>query len=170
MGPGRSTQQYQCTLASISTEHCPTKCTYRRQKMKVNARTNIISKLANSKWGCRASALRTSCLVLCYSAAEYACPVWARSRYANKLNPTLHVCCRVITGCLKPANVTTIHMLAVITPPHIRKTVASHVERQRQMTQTSHQLYDHVPSAGRLKSRNSFMRTVTPLDSSPNYT
>ena len=35
--------------------------------------------------------------------------------------------------------------------------------------QTSHQLYDHVPS-GRLKSRNSFMRTATQLDSSPNYT
>ena len=61
-------------------------------------------------------------------------------------------------------------MLAGIAPPHIRGTVASRVERQRQTTQTRHQLYDHAPSAGRLESRNSFMRTVTPLDSSPNYT
>ena len=61
-------------------------------------------------------------------------------------------------------------MLAGIDPPHIRRAVASRVERQRQTTQTSHQLYDHVPSAGRLKPRNCFMRTVTPLDSSPNYT
>ena len=43
--------------------------------MKVNARNNIIRKLANSKWGCKASTLRPSCLALCYSAAEYACRV-----------------------------------------------------------------------------------------------
>ena len=47
--------------------------------MKVNARNNIIRKLATLKWGCKASTLRPSCLALCYSAAEYACPVWARS-------------------------------------------------------------------------------------------
>ena len=135
--------------------------------MKVNARNNIIRKLANSQWGCRASTLRTSCLALCYSAAECAGPVWARSSHANKLNPAIHECCRIITGCINPANVTSIHLLAGIAPPHIRRTVASRLERQRQTTQTSHQLYDHVASAGRLKSRNSFMRTVTPLDSSP---
>ena len=68
---------------------------------------------------------------------------------------------------------TSIHLLAGIAPPHIWRTVASRVECQGQTTQTSHQHYDHVPSAGRLKSRNSFMHTVTvltPLDSSPNDT
>ncbi len=135
-----------------------------KTKMKVNARNNIIRKLANSQWGFRASTLRTSCLALCYSAVEYACPVWARSRHANMFNPALHKCCRNITGCFKPANVTSIQLLAGIAPPHIRRTVASRVERQRQTTQISHQLYDHVPSAGRLTSRNSFMHTVTPLD------
>ena len=79
-----------------------------KTKMRVNARNNIIRKLANSKWACRATTLRTSCLALCYSAAEYACPVWPRSRHANKLNTALHECCRIITGCLKPANVTSI--------------------------------------------------------------
>ena len=68
------------------------------------------------------------------------------------------------------ANVTSIHLLAGMAPPHTRRTVASCVESQRQTTQASHQLYDHAPSAGRLKSRKSLMRTVTPLDSSPNYT
>ena len=33
-----------------------------KTKMKVNARNNIIRKLANSKWGCKASALRPRCL------------------------------------------------------------------------------------------------------------
>ena len=90
--------------------------------------------------------------------------------HTNKLNPALHDCCRIITGCLKPANVTSIHLLAGIAPPHIRRTIARRVECQRQTTQTSHQLYDNVPSAGQLKSRNRFMRTVISLDSSPNYT
>ena len=69
-----------------------------------NVLNNIIRKLANSKWGCKASTLRPSCLALCYSAAEYACPVWARSTHAPKLNPALHDCCRIISGCLKPTN------------------------------------------------------------------
>ena len=65
---------------------------------------------------------------------------------------------------------TSIHLLTGIAPPHIGRTVARRVERQQQTTQFIHQLYDHVPSVGRLKSRNRFMRTVIPLDSSPNYT
>ena len=54
-----------------------------KTKVKVNARNNIIRKLANSKWGCKASTLRPSCLALCFSASEYACPVWARSTRAQ---------------------------------------------------------------------------------------
>ena len=75
-----------------------------KTRMKVNARNNIIRKLANSKWGCKATTLRPNCLALCYSAAEYACLVWARSTQAHKLNPALHDCCRTISGCLKPTN------------------------------------------------------------------
>ena len=75
-----------------------------KTKMKVNARNNFIRKLANSKWGCMASTLGPNCIALCYSAAEYACPVWARSTHARKLNPALHDCCRIISGCLKPTN------------------------------------------------------------------
>ena len=137
-----------------------------KTKMKVNARNNIIRKLANSKWGCKASTLRPSCLALCYSAAEYACPVWARSTHARKLNPALHDCCRIISGCLKPTNLDSVHLLAGIAPPHIRRTVACRMERIRQTTDDRHQLFHHQPAASRLKSRKSFMRTVTPLDSS----
>ena len=101
-----------------------------KTKMKVNARNNIIRKLANSK----ATTLRPSCLALCYSAAEYACPVWARSTHAHKLNPALHDCCRIISGCLKPTNLDSVHLLAGIAPPHIRRTVACRMERTRQTT------------------------------------
>ena len=84
-----------------------------KTKMKVNARNNIIRKLATSKWGCKASTLRPSCLALCYSPAEYACPVWARSAHAPKLNPALHDCCRIISGCLKPTNLDSVHFWPV---------------------------------------------------------
>ena len=110
--------------------------------------------------------LRPSCLALCYSAAEYACPVWARSTHAHKLHPALHDCCRIISGCLKPTNLDSVHLLAGIAPPHIRRTVACRMERTRQTTDSRHQLFHHQPVASRLKSRKSFMRTVTPLDSS----
>ena len=134
--------------------------------MKVNARNNIIRKLATSKWGCKASTLRPSCLALCYADAEYACPVWARSTHAPKMNPALHDCCRNISGCLQPTNLDSVHLLAGIAPPHIRRTVACRMERTRQTTDDRHQLFHHQPSASRLKSRKSFMRTVTLLDSS----
>ena len=92
--------------------------------------------------------------------------MWARSTHARKLNPALHDCCRIISGCLKPTNLDSVHILAGIAPPHIRRTVACRMERTRQTTDARHQLFHHRPAASRLKSRNSFMRTVTPLDSS----
>ena len=57
-------------------------------------------------------------------------------------------------------------ILAGIAPPHIRRTVACRMECTRQTTDARHQLFHHRPAASRLKSRKSFMRTVTPLDSS----
>ena len=115
--------------------------------------------LLNSKWRCKASTLRPSCLALCYSAAKYACPVWARSTHARKLKPALHDCCRIISGCLKPTNLDSVHILAGIAPPHIRRTVACRMERTRQTTDARHQLFHHRPAASRLKSWKSFMRS-----------
>ena len=110
--------------------------------------------------------LRPSCLAVCYSAAEYACPLWARSTHAHTLNPALHDCCRIISGCIKPTNLDNVHILAGIAPPLSRRTVACCIERTRQTTDDRHQLFHHQPAASRLKSRKSFMRTVTTLDSS----
>ena len=63
-------------------------------EMKVATRNNILRKLSNSKWGANASIIRTTALALCYSVAEYAVPVWARSSHAQKLNPELSSACR----------------------------------------------------------------------------
>ena len=89
-----------------------------KTKMMVNARNNIIRKLANPKWGCNASTLRPSCLAFCYSAAEYACFVWARSTHARNLNPAVHDCCRIISGCLNPTNLDCVDLLAGVSPLH----------------------------------------------------
>ena len=42
---------------------------------KVCTRNNILRKLISSHWGASPHTLRISALTLCYSAAEYACPV-----------------------------------------------------------------------------------------------
>ena len=88
------------------------------------------------------------------------------SAQAHKLNPALHDCCRIISGCLKPTNLDSVHLQAGVAPPHIRRTVACRMERIRQTTDARHQLFLRQPAASRLKSRKSFMRTVTSLDSS----
>ena len=137
-----------------------------KTKMKVNPRNNIIRTLANSKWGCKASTLRPSCLALCYSATEYACPVCTWSTHAHKLNPALHDCCRIISGCLNPTNLDSVRLLAGIAPTHIKRTAACRMERTRQSTGAKHQLFHRRPAASKLKPRKSFMRTVTQLDSS----
>ena len=80
-----------------------------KTKKKVGTRNNIIRKLRNSKWGATPTTLRSSALALCYSAAEYACPVWERSTHAKKLDATLNETCRMITGCLKPTNTKSAH-------------------------------------------------------------
>ncbi|XP_071505175.1 uncharacterized protein [Diadema antillarum] len=64
-----------------------------KTKAKVGARNNILRKLANSKWGTDPGTIRSTALAMCYSAAEYACPVWGRSSHAKKLDPVLNTAC-----------------------------------------------------------------------------
>ena len=97
--------------------------------MKVATRNNLMKKLSNSKWGCNASTIRTTALALSYSAAEYTCPVWARSPHVSKLDPDLNDVCRSITGCLRPTNVE-LYLLAGIALPDIRRDVCARVERR----------------------------------------
>ena len=135
-----------------------------KAKAKVCARNNILAKLANTQWGATTTTLRTTALALCYSAAEYACPVWERSCHAKKIDPTLNESCRRITGCLRPTPVDQLYCLAGIAPPAIRRDIASRVERYRQSYDPRHMLYGEArDSPSRLRSRHSFLADVTPL-------
>ena len=125
--------------------------------MKVATRNNLLKKLANSKWGTNTRTIRTTALALCYSTAEYAAPVWARSSRANKLNPVLNQSCRSITGCLKPTNVEDLYLIAGIAPPDIRREVCARVERTKQTKDERHSLFGHTPAPVHLKSRQPFL-------------
>ena len=114
-------------------------------KMEVNARkiNNIIRKLANSKWGCKAKTLDQTqlsrpLLLSCRVRLPCVGKVYTR---AHKLNPALHDSCRIISGCIKPTNLDSVHILAGIAPPHIRRTVnclphGTHTTNDRHHTPT----------------------------------
>lgn len=133
------------------------------EKCKVNARNNIIRKLTGTAWGANPQALKSTPLALCYPAAEYACPVWERSTHARELDPGLNTSCRLIKGCLKPTPTHRLYVLAGMAPPEIQRCAASKKERQQQSTDPKHPLFGHVPPKSRLKSRKSFLISVTPL-------
>jgi len=56
---------------------------FEQTKAKGSARNNILRKHVGSKWGAGPHTLRTATLALCFSAGEYACPVWSRSAHAK---------------------------------------------------------------------------------------
>ena len=115
-------------------------------KGKVRTRNNLLHKLANSSWGANTFTLRATALALCYSVAEYACPVWERSSHAKKVDASLNDSCRCITGCLRPTNVDSLYVLAGIAPPGVRRSVASRTERRRQADDTRHPCHNHQPA------------------------
>ena len=111
--------------------------------------------------------MRTTALVLCYSVAEYAAPVWARSSHAQRLNPELNSACRAVTGCLKPTNVEDLYLLDGIVPPDIQRDVFVLVEKTKQETNEAHSLYGQNPAERRRKSRNCFLHCVKPANFPP---
>ena len=133
----------------------------------MRTRNNLLHKLAKSSWGANTFTLRATALALCYSVAEYACPVWEKSSHAKIVDASLNDSCRCITGCLRPTNVDSLYVLAGIAPPGVRRLVASRTERRRQADDTRHPCHNHQPATSRLKSRKSFLHAVQPLSQPP---
>jgi len=67
---------------------------------KLKNRNNLLTKLAISTWGTSANTLRSSALVLCYSAAEYCTPVWSRSAHTSQVDVQLNCTMHLISGTL----------------------------------------------------------------------
>ena len=125
--------------------------------MKVEARNNLLRKLSGYEWGACPHTLRTTALALCYSAAEYASPVWFNSKHAAYVDKARNETCRLVTGCLKPTNVDKVRVLAGIAPPSVRREIVARAERTKAETDSRHALFSYVPPQRRLKSRSSFM-------------
>lgn len=146
--------------------------TYRQHclntKQKVAARNNIIRKLIGNDWGAQPQVVRTSAMALCFSAGEYACPVWQKSTHAKQVDVALNETARLITGCLKPTPTDKLYYLAGIAPPEIRRQVAANDERKKVEENELHPLHGHTPPRSRLKSRNSFLRSTSPLKTTAN--
>ena len=101
-------------------------------------------------------------LALCYSSAEYACPVWERSAHAKRINPALNATCRLVSGCLRPTPTDSLYILSGIAPSEIRRSAASSNDQLWQVTDVRHPMHGHVPAKSRLKSRRSFLNKVEP--------
>ena len=87
-----------------------------KMKCKTSARNNILRKLSNRKWGAKPATIKTTVIALCYSTAEYACPVWERLKHESKLDPALNEACRFITRGLRPTSVENVYLLVGIVP------------------------------------------------------
>jgi hypothetical protein len=170
-------RQLKVTWSGTTLEHCETpvylgvtldrtlsyKTHIEKTRSKVCSRNNILNKLTGSRWGARPDTLRSTALALCYSSAEYACPVWGRSTHAKKVDPALNSSCRLITGCLRSTPTESLYTLAAIAPPDVRRQVASMQERERQTTDEKHPMFNQSAAPKRLKSRGSFLSKVHPL-------
>ena len=69
--------------------------------------------------------LRMSVLALCYSAAEYCAPFWARSPYTKLIDVQLNESMRIVSGALLPTPLPWLPVLSHTTPPHIRRMAAT---------------------------------------------
>jgi len=96
-----------------------------RSAAKLKSRNNLIAKLAGTSWAASTSTLRTSALALCYSVAEYCCPVWARCSYTNLIDVQLHSSMRLNSGCLQPTQLSWLPVLSNVASPSLRHKVAT---------------------------------------------
>ena len=136
----------------------------KKTRAKVSTRNSLLRQLTNSKWGAHPGTLRTSALALCFSAAEYACPVWSRSCHACKLDPILNDTCRIVTGCIRTTPVHCLYAVSGIAPPDIRRAVATQAESTKQAEDHRHLLHEHSATQKRLSSRRSFLDATKALD------
>jgi hypothetical protein len=96
-----------------------------RTAKKVNARVNLVWKLAGTNWGASTDTLRTAALALVCSTAEYCSPVWLNSIHVSNIDVQLNTTMRIISGTLKSTQLQWLPVLANIPPPKLRRKAAA---------------------------------------------
>jgi len=131
----------------------------------VSARVSALRKLAGTTWGASHQVLKTSCLALAFSPAEYCSPVWVRSSHTSKVDSALNASMRVVIGCLRSTPSFMLPTLAGITPPSIRRSKAILELAGRAESDDSHLLHDCLEERqlSRLKSRHPFRKHAAQL-------
>ena len=69
--------------------------------MKVNARCNLLRRLAGTKWGAHFDVLQTSTTALAFAPAEYCSPVWCRSAHTHRLDAALNNGLPLVSRCIR---------------------------------------------------------------------
>jgi len=92
---------------------------------KLQSRNNLLMKLAGSSCGANANTLRSSALALCYSVAEYCCPVWQHSTLISLIDAQLHSSMRLISGTVGSTPLPWLPVLTNIEPPAVRRRAAT---------------------------------------------
>ena len=133
---------------------------------KLVSRNNLLMKLAGSTWGASANTLRTSALALCFSVAEYCCPVWFQSAHTHLVDVKLNTTLRLITGTLRPTPLPWLPVLANIEPPRLRRKAAADSLVGKVKCHTGWPLYDDIANHPviRLESRNPIWNIPQPTD------
>jgi hypothetical protein len=138
---------------------------------KLKTRNNLLMKLAGSSWGADASTLRSSALALCYSVAEYCCPVWSRSAHTNLVDVPLNSTMRLISGTLRPTPLPWLPVLANIEPPALRRKAATDRLVANATVHTEWPLHNDIldPPHQRLVSRKPLWNDTHPVDVSSRW-
>ena len=114
-------------------------------------------KLAGSSW---------AALALCYSVAEYCCPVWQRSTHDSLVDSQLHSSMRLISGTVRSTPLPWLPVLTNIEPPALRRRAPTDKLITQAECQRDWRLYDDVfyPPPLCLESRKPLWRDLQSID------
>ena len=98
-----------CTLYTLD-RPLTFKCHLTQTAAKVQARNNLIRRLAGTTWGANYNTLK-----------EYCAPVWCNSAHTRLVDRALNESMRIVSGCIRSTPVEQLPVLRGILPPDLRK-------------------------------------------------
>ena len=137
--------------------------------MKVNARCNLLRRLAGTKWGAHFGVLQTSTTALAFAPAEYCSPVWCRSAHTHRLDAALNNGLRLVSGSIRSTPTFMLPVVSGIMPPDIRRNKHCLALSRRAEADDQHALHSIVtastPVRKRLHSHHPFSEHAKQLTS-----
>ena len=92
-----------------------------------------------------------------YSTAEYCAPVWCHSAHTRLIDPVINNALRIVTGCLLPATMDYLTVLAGIPPAELRRRQATRTLARRAV-EPNHLLHHKIISPELKQSRRVKLR------------